>query len=69
MMYPNMVRIKTTSEKFGAVDFDLVGTIATQTSMHGEYFSPTRTFDESMKWIIDQINSMRQESPDLYFVP
>lgn len=61
--------LRCTSEKFGAVDFDLVGTIATRTDSNGEYFSPTRTFDASMKWILDEINSMSQESPDLYFVP
>lgn len=64
-----IINIRTTSKKYGQVDFDLIGTIATQTDTTGEYFSPTRTYDESMKWILDQLNSMMQEAPDLYFVP
>lgn len=62
------LRIITTSEKFGAVEFSIIGNIASQTDSSGEYFSPTRTFDESMKWVLDQLNSMMQESPDLRFI-
>lgn len=62
------LRIRCTSEKFGPVDFSLIGNIASQTDLTGEVFSPTRTFDESMKWILDQVHYMRKESPDLYFV-
>lgn len=62
------LRILCTSEKFGAVDFSLVGNIATRTDRGGEYFAPTRTYSDSVRWILDEINSMSQESPDLYFV-
>lgn len=62
------LRIRCTSEKFGPVDFSIIGNIASQTDSTGEYFSPTRTYDESVKWVLDQLNSMRDESPDLYFV-
>lgn len=64
-----VLELRCTSEKFGAVNYDIVGLIASKTDSTGEYFSPTRTFDDSVKWILAEIEHMRSQSPDLYFVP
>lgn len=62
-------QIACTSKEFGAVAFDVVGLIASKRDRTGEYFGPGRTYNDSVKWILDEINTMREESPDLYFVP
>lgn len=60
--------IMCTSEEHGAVKFDVVGLIASRTDNTGHYFGPTRTYDGAVKWILDEIQRMREESPDLYFI-
>lgn len=62
------LRIRCTSVVHGAVDFALIGNIVRRVDDKGEIFAPTRTFDSSMKWILENINTMMSESPDLYFV-
>lgn len=61
-------QITCTSEKFGAVQFDIVGLIASRMDSKGEIFGPGRTYDDSMKWIFAEIEKMRKDAPDFRFV-
>lgn len=63
------MRIRTISRKFGVIEFSIIGNRARQLDGTGVYWGPTATFDSSVKWILDQLEHMRKESPDLTFDP
>lgn len=60
--------ILCTSKKYGAVQFKIVGHIATRTDSKTGIFGPGRTYDDSMKWVFDEIESMRKDASDFQFV-
>lgn len=63
------MRIRTISKKFGFVIFEVVHNRARQIDSTGSFLGPPTTYDASVKWILDQLEYMRKESPDLSFEP
>lgn len=57
-----------TSEMFGAVKFDIVGLIASRIDNTGHFFSPARSYDDSVKWILNEIDYMRMHAEDFRFI-
>lgn len=68
------MKIKTVSALYGQVVLQTTASgNATRTSQThggtGTFYAGTKTYSDAVKWIFDEVQKMRETSPDLSFEP
>lgn len=61
-------QLMMTSEKYKCVSFHIEGLVAVKRDITGEHFEAFKSYDEAVRWILQEVKYMVTSAPDLQFI-